>query len=133
MKLTIEDYEAIHAYCENWRHDEEWTDLNVALDQGDTVYSAYLLCSAGVFDETVEIEAKCIAAASEYSKLSHKEKMAHLDSTFGECFISSCEDCNHVSFLDCGNENLYPEVKETCWNCGSSHIEAYYWNDKKTG
>lgn len=126
-------YEDVHDYLGQWRDEENWTDLNVALDNGDTVYAAHLMVSAGVIDDKTEIERMVLEVAQEFRRLSHDEQMKHIDETFKGCFVASCNVCNANSFVDCGNETLYPELRTECWECGSKNIETYYWKDKEGG
>lgn len=140
MKLTDEKIEQAMKYMEMWRHQEEWTDINAALDNGDDLYAAYLLCNSGAIDsnnikkngaeffkETAhETELIIEELNRRYNKLSSKKQSKHVTELFKNCFISDCKKCNHVSFLDSGNEELYPEVKTVCWNCKSKNIETGY-------
>jgi len=127
INLKDSDYQRVHNYLEQWKCEEGWTDLNVALDRGDTLYAAAIMASSGAIDQGTKIEKLVLEVAREFETLSDTDKQNHIDDTFKDCFISSCKDCNAVQFLDCGNEKLYPEVKENCWECGSKNIETYYW------
>ena len=111
-------------YIENWRHTEEWTNLNVALDHGDLLYSCELMASTGVITASTPVERAILRVAKLFRKMDDHEQQKYVEKLYSECFISSCNDCNSVQFLDCGNEEIYPEVKTECWCCKSKNIET---------
>ena len=139
MRITNEMLELAHEYMEQWIDSENWSDLQVALQhEGDTMYAAELLVSSGAIsskrikqygaesyaDTAYESERVIEELARRFRKGTQKQRRNHVNRTFKDCFIASCNDCNHVSFLADGNEELYPEVKTECWECGSKNIET---------
>lgn len=139
MRVTNEMVEQAHEYMEQWIDHENWTDLNVALNhEGDTIYAAYLLVSAGAInsksikkfgaefypDTAYECERIIEELARRFEKGTSGQQLKHVKRTFKNCFVASCNECNHVSFLADGNEQLYPETKTECWECQSTNIET---------
>lgn len=137
VKLTEELINEAHNYMEQWVDSDQWSDLAVILNEGDTELAADHLVSAGAIDSKLcyewaqKIEKVIERLAKDFRKLSYKKQQERYDSVFKNTFVASCHDCNHVSFVNDGNETIYPEVKEKCWECSSKNIETYYWNDKK--
>lgn len=139
MRITNEMVEDAHEYMSQWIDQGNWTDINVALDhEGDTIYAAYLLVSAGainsksikqfgaeMYPETAyECEKTIEELARRFKRGTNRQQLKHVKRTFKNCFVASCNDCNCVSFLADGNEELYPEVKTECWQCHSTNIET---------
>lgn len=139
MRITAEKVEQAHEYMRMWIDQENWTDLNVALDhEGDTIYAAHLLVSAGAInsraikkfgaefhDETAyESELIVEELARRFRKGTDRQQYNHVKQTFKNCFIASCNECNRVSFLADGDEELYEKVKTECWECGSENIKT---------
>lgn len=120
-----------HEYMKQWIDSENWCDLSVMLEhQGDTILAAYTLCNAGAIDSTrcvdeaKEIEKFIEKLARGFRKLPKKKQSKQYHETFKTCFIADCQDCNHVSFVDDGNEELYESLKTECWQCKSTNIET---------
>lgn len=121
-------------YMKRWdQSDEYWDDLSVMIMEGDDELAAYHLCTAGAinsrncYPEFKQVEQAIELMAKRFGKLSHKQQRARYDGVFNGCLVCSCNECNHVSFVHSGNEELYPEVKEKCWSCKSSDIEVKRW------
>lgn len=138
-RLTSKRIDMAYEYMRQWVDQENWTDINVALEhEGDVIYAAYLLVSAGAinsanikkygaetFEDTAyEAERVIETLAKGFRKSTIKQQNNHINRTFKNTFISSCNDCNNVSFLADGNEELYPELKTQCWSCKSCNIET---------
>lgn len=135
IRITQDKLENAVEYMKNWIDSENWSDLNVCLNhQGDDLYAAELLVSSGAIDSKTqkqygelgnyENELVIETLAKQFRKMSRKKQSKHIENTFKTCFIASCEDCNHVSFVDDGNEDLYPELKTECWECKSKNIKT---------
>jgi hypothetical protein len=136
VHMTSERWDAVHEYLEQWIKQDEWCDLSVALEEGDTEMAAYMVDSSGAIDpntcypESSEIEVWVQEAAKRFRALSERQTNKRYDSVFRNCFVSSCLDCNSVQFLNSGNEELYPETKSQCWECKSKNIIAKMWGEK---
>lgn len=133
-RITIAQVEKAHEYMEQWIDEEQWQELAVFLDEGDTELAADYLVSAGAIDSdncyehAKPIEQVIERLAKDFRKLSAKKQQKRIDAALQNTFVSSCNDCNHVSFVPDGNEELYPELKTQCWECGSKDVETYFWN-----
>lgn len=136
MRINNELQDDVLEYLRRWINTETWDDLAVMIDRGDVELASKHMLNTGAIDpdycdpENKKIETAIVVLGKRFSKLSHKAQMKRYDAVFKKCFIARCNECNHVSFLDCGNENLYPEVKTECWGCRSKDIETYYWGEK---
>lgn len=139
IRITDEKLEQAHEYMQQWIDTENWTDLAVALEyEGDIIYAAELLVSAGAInsknikkhgaelyeDTAYESELVIEELARRFRKGTAKQRHNHIARTFKNCFVASCNDCNNVSFVPEGNEELYPELKTECWACHSENIET---------
>jgi hypothetical protein len=129
--------EEAHEYMRNWIETESWSELQVCLDhEGDTMYAAELLCSAGAInsadletagamcEDAAACERTIEALAREFRAMPPAQQLKHICNTFKDCFIACCDDCNNVSYIADGNEEIYPEVKSWCWECGSKNIRT---------
>lgn len=136
-RITSSQLENAHEYMKQWIDSESWSDLSVALEhEGDTLYAADLLVNAGAIgsENLKRSESMCADAyecertieelARRFRKGTQRQQLNHVKRTFKDCFISECHDCNHVSFVADQNEDLYPELKTECWECGSTNIET---------
>lgn len=139
IRITQEKIEQAHEYMRMWIDQERWTDLNAALDHfGDTIYAAELLVSSGAINSenikkygaefykntAYETELVIEALAKRFRKGTRRSQIAHITKTFKDCLIVSCDACNCVSFVPDKNEELYPELKEKCWECESKNIDV---------
>lgn len=132
-RLTEADYERAHKYITQWRDEEGWSDFNLMLSEGDTEMACESIVSSGAIDPECCYEwAKAdeelvLRIAKLYEKLSRKEKQKRMDVVFDGCVIFSCNDCNHHSFLNYGNDELYANELKTCWSCNSKNVERKEW------
>lgn len=137
--LSNEQIEMAHEYMLQWVDNENWTDLNVCLNHtGDTIYAAYLLVNSGAINSSairefgaenyketaLESEIIIEELAKRFNRGSKKVQLKHINTNFKNCYIFTCKDCNHVSFVADGNETLYPELKTECWSCHSKNIKT---------
>lgn len=144
-RLTEKMIEAAHEYMQQWVQEENWDDLAVMLMEGDTEMAAHHMCGTGAINSknikkygaesypeiAYECERTIETLSKRFRKLSRKAQSKRYDEVFKDCLIASCRDCNHVSFVHSGNEKLYPEVKEACWECDSVNILVYRWGEKR--
>lgn len=97
QKITDEE---IHEYLKNhWYHDEEWTDFNLAIDEGYTEYAAYLIKSAGAIDSSACCDwTKPIERAIE-KMLEGYDEAAHRDELLAICKVWVRPDDNIHAFI----------------------------------
>lgn len=123
-------------YMKQWINEEAWDDFKIMYDSGDHELFADALVNAGAIDsdycysQYTEIERYIEQLAERFRKLSLRTRNKRYDEAFEGTFVASCKDCNAVSFVHSGNEQLYPELKTECWECGSKNIETYCWTKK---
>jgi hypothetical protein len=125
----------IHEYTKQWIDQENWTDFNIvhsmSVIMGMELLSHMLVnekcCidSANSYEPRIEKEIEKLA--KQFSKLSKKKQNEYYDYAFKDCHMYSCKDCHHVSFVNDGNDELYPELKTECWECKSKNIEFSKW------
>ena len=139
MKINDELLNKAHEYLDNWsQRNEDWTDLAMMLDEGDTEMAADHMLGTGAVDSTnqsldpehAKIEAVIEQLGKAFRKLSRKTQLKRYDEVFKNCHLYSCDDCNHVSFVNNGNEKLYQKELKECWSCSSKNIEHKVWGDK---
>jgi len=127
MKFTEQD--ALD-YMEKWIDSDQWQDITIMYDYSETEMLAEYLVSAGAinsklcYEHDKEIEQYIEKMAKKFKKLSNKKQQKYYNTLFKDTLIIDCQDCNHVSFINNGNEELYPEVKEHCWSCKSKNIKT---------
>lgn len=115
-------------YIAQWINQETWCDLRVALDSGDLEVASDMICNSGAidsrncFEHARETELKIEGIAKKFRKLPVKSQTKRYAKVFKETLIIDCADCNHHSFVADKNEELYPELKTQCWECGSKNI-----------
>jgi hypothetical protein len=132
--LTENQYELAHDYIKaHWYHDENWTDLNIMLDEGDTEMACEYMLGTGAIDSTqclddaVEAEKLVEQIGRAYRELSRKIQMQRTNEVFNGAHLFDCEDCNHISFVKYGNEKIYENELKKCWSCGSDKITHKIW------
>lgn len=119
----------VMSYLKQWVKEDEWDDLNVIINEGDTDLAAYHVYSSGCINHKVcypdckQVEKRIQLLHDRFNKLSNKTKNARYAQVFKDAIIITCYDCDHHSFMTDGNETLYPEVLKECWDCQSKNIE----------
>lgn len=141
MKANIipmeEMLDKVYDYMGQWKHEEDWTDFNIALNGGDIDLMAHMLVESGAIDsnrcykECQKTEKLIERMACNFRRQSEKARNKAYDITFKECNIYSCLECNHVSFVNDGNEKLYENELKTCWECKSKKVEHTIWKESK--
>lgn len=132
LKNKVDDDE-LYKYLCMWRHDEDWTDYNIALDSGDLDLMCHMMMETGAIDSTacydwgVPCEQEIERLAKKFRKLSQAKQTQAYDDAFEGCVIFTCVNCNHVSFLNNGNQKIYAEELKVCWSCKSTEIKKTKW------
>lgn len=135
-RITQDMYEQAHEYMQGWVQEEKWDDLAVMLMEGDTELAAHHLVESGgidsknCYEDAKELEQAIELMAKRFRKLGNRARGNRYDSVFKGCLVASCNECNAVSFVHSGNEDLYLEVKTNCFECQSTNIEVSRWGDK---
>jgi GTP-binding protein EngB required for normal cell division len=117
-------------YISRWVRDDGWCDLSIAVMNGETEIAAHMIVQTGCihpdkcYDWAKPFEKEVVRYANKFNKLSRKTRSKMYNELFKDVFISSCDDCNHVSFVHSENEELYDELKTECWECKSKNIET---------
>ena len=132
-KMSQEFRKEIYDYIAQWKQEESWTDYNQIHMMADLVpdgleYACDYMVNSGAIEPehsfNPEIETAIVVLSERFKKYSKKRKNLIFERLFDGCFVASCNDCNHCSFLSDGNEDLYPETKTECWECKSTDIET---------
>ena len=122
------DDKSILKYMNQWINQETWDDFAVMSKSGDIELYADALCRSGAinsencYDWAKSLEQDIESLAKNWRKLSRKTQLKRIDKCFSDSINIECDECNHVSFVHSGNEQLYPEVLTKCWECGSTKI-----------
>lgn len=131
LKNTKED---ILEYMEYWIDDENWSDIqcmSIYAHLGGPhalEYMAHHLVTAGAINSEAchekfkDLEKDIEFLTKKYEKLSVKTKDKVYDNVFDDVLFVMCQECNHVSFVHSGNEEVYPEVYRNCWSCDAEHL-----------
>lgn len=121
------------AYMEMWYNQEEFTDFNIIYDAGDAEMCADWLVNAGAIDSDNchescrQIEEVIEVWAKDFDKLGLTKKRKRQYEVFKDSVSFGCNDCNHVSVVNDGNEKLYEFELKTCWECESPNIHVSRW------
>lgn len=127
----------VYDYMRQWKHEEDWTDFNIALNSGDLDLMSHMLVESGAIDsnncyeECQKTEKLIERMARNFRRQSEKLRNKAYDSAFEGCNIYSCPECNHVSFVNDGNEELYEDELKTCWGCESKKVVHTIWKGSK--
>lgn len=133
QKTEKPDLEDVYKYLTQWRHDEDWTDFNIALDSGDILLMSHMMMETGAIDSTacydwaVPCEIEVEKLAKEFRRLSKAKQSKAYDDAFEGCLIFDCDDCSHVSFLNNGNDKLYADALRVCWGCQGKNVTRTTW------
>jgi hypothetical protein len=116
-------------YMARWVDDDYWRDTAIMQSSGNDYLLADSLVSAGAIDskncceEFQQIEKWIERTAREYRRMTKKKRDDLFWGTFEGVHTFECSDCNHVSFLNDGNEEIYAEQLTECWMCDSKNVE----------
>lgn len=131
LKNTKQD---VVKYLSQWINTETWDDLSIihsAVELGvpnGLEYMADHVVSTGAIDPTKcyeyvkTLEQDVITLAKRFRALPKRIKENTYKHIFKNVLMIDCKDCNHVSFVNDGNENIYRELKTECWNCASENL-----------
>lgn len=134
---NIQD-EEIFEYLSQWVQEDYWCDLAIMIEEGDLELAAESLLGSGAIDSKQDfLDPNCAVIEKEieklgrkFRKLSKKEQSKRYNAVFKGTHLFECEDCNHVSFVKYGNEELYKDELTECWSCGSKNVKHTKWSDK---
>jgi len=134
--------EAIIHYMSQWIKEDEWDDMqcmaNAAIvgcpdaleHMADHLAGTGCIDSKSCYEYARTLEQDIELLAKRYRKLSKKRKDLVYDRIFDEVLFIDCKECNHVSFVHDGNEEIYPELRHKCWECKAEHIEIHRYKAK---
>ena len=123
-------------YMERWVNHDDFDDFAIMFNGGDVelfasaLVSAGAICSSNCCPEAKQIEKRIEVLSKRFRRLSQKEIKKRYDAVFNGVFISHCQKCDHVYFLNDGNEEIYPELKTRCWECKGSNMKTSVWGKK---
>lgn len=122
------------AYMAMWLDQGGFSDFNIMYEAGDNGMCADWLVGAGAidsdacYDHCKAIEQVIECWAKEFRKTPLRRAKAY-EKVFKNCTVQACKDCNHVQFLNNGNENAYADQLSTCWECSSKNVTIRKWEE----
>lgn len=139
------DADDILNYMSRWINEEKWDAMQCMANAASVgcpdalEHMADYLMSTGCIDSTQcysdakTLEQDVESLARKFRKISKKRQDLVYNRIFDGVLMISCEECNLVSFVHDGNEELYPELYKKCWECEAEHllIHRYKVSDKK--
>lgn len=143
-KRIQNEADEILSYMSRWIREEDWDAMQCMANAASVGcpdamgYMADYICGTGAIDskhcyeDSKTIEQDIELLAKRFRKLSKKRRDLCYDRIFNGVLFVDCQVCNHVCFVHDGNEELYPEVTQKCWECKAEHLVVKRYKAKNS-